>query len=82
MAKILSRIMIGVADVIALRPLNDLFEVKFIQVKTSQNIKEKKVVVKEHQVTETLILQVEWWYFPVKNDHYWQKFRERVEKAK
>lgn len=69
----------GVADVIAIRPVittDNLFEVKFIQVKTSQNIEEKKVVIKEQQISDNLKIQVEWWYFPVKNKKYWEKFKK------
>lgn len=72
----------GIADVIALRPVKNCtdpshYEIKFIQVKTSQSFKEKKVVVKAED-SPCGYINVEYWSFPVKN----AKFRELAKKRK
>lgn len=72
----------GIADVIAIRPVANCvnpahYEVKFIQVKTSQKFKEIKITAQAEESPCGLI-NVEYWNFPVKN----AKFREMMKKVK
>lgn len=73
----------GIADVVGISPLNcghctcpDVFQVRFIQIKTSQEIHGKKVVIKSEEVPFGFV-NVEYHYFPVKNDKYWENYRKR-----
>lgn len=72
----------GIADVVALRPSKDgLYEVKFIQVKTSQKILEEAKALK---TVEAICGQipVEFWYFPVRNTKNWALVRKQKLKKK
>ena len=74
----------GIADVIAIRPVANCtnpshFEVKFIQVKTSQNIAEAKV--KPLAVDSPCgMINVEYRYYPVKNKAYFAKRKKKKKK--
>lgn len=76
----------GLADVVAVKPVKSCtspshFEVKFIQVKTSQSIRELKIIPKAEDSPAGLI-NIEYRYFPVKNDKFWEAHKKRKEKAK
>ena len=77
----------GIADVVAVRPAAHKcsdpahYEVKFIQIKTSQNIKEEKVSLSAEESACGLI-NVEFHFFPVKNKVFLEAARKRKEKDK
>lgn len=76
----------GIADVIAVRPVKGCanpahFQVRFIQVKTSQLTKEEKVEVAVEDSACGMI-NVEYHHFPVKNKVFFEKQRKQKEKAK
>lgn len=64
----------GVADVIWIRPIKQSilepdilvgYDVKFIQIKVSEHIKEKKIEIKR-EPTSCGIIEVEYWKFPIR----------------
>ena len=74
----------GIADVVAVRPAPGCvdpshYEVKFIQVKTSQSLKERKVSVSSEE-TACGYVNVEFHSFPVKNKVFFEEQRKRKEK--
>ena len=76
----------GIADVLALRPARGCtnpahYQARFIQVKTSQKIKEAKTEV-EAQDSSCGFINVEMHYYPVKNKAFFEKQRKQKEKAK
>lgn len=71
----------GVADVVAIRPVKSCvlpshFEVKFIQIKVSENRREAK---QEVQIEETACgeINVEMWKFPVKSSRWHKKTKKK-----
>lgn len=74
----------GIADVIGIRPATACtdpahYEVKFIQVKTSQSIKEEKVTLLAED-SPCGFINVEFHFFPVKNKFFLEAERKRKEK--
>lgn len=77
----------GLADVVAIRPrvckhcaCADVFQVRFFQIKTSQAIKEKKTTIKAEEVPFGYI-NIEYLYYPVKNEAYRKKFSKKKVKS-
>lgn len=76
----------GIADVVALRPAAGCvdpahYEVRFIQVKTSQSFREEKVKVLAEE-SSCGFINVEYRYFPVRNKLFLEAERKRKEKDK
>lgn len=76
----------GIADVVALRPAEGCanpahYEAKFIQVKTSQKIREPKIVMLAEE-SACGYINVEYHSFPVKNKLFFEAERKRKEKNK
>lgn len=76
----------GIADVVGLRPARKCsnpahYEARFIQVKTSQSLREEKVEV-EALDSPCGYINVEFQYYPVKNKVFFEKQRKRKEKEK
>lgn len=76
----------GVADVVAIRPIPDgtnpnYFEVKFVQIKVSENRVGEKVVPTICEVPFGTI-NVEFWKFPVMGAKWREKAKKRKEKVK
>lgn len=76
----------GIADVVALRPAKGCtnpahYEAKFIQVKTSQAIREEKIVTLAED-SACGFINVDYYYFPVKNKLFFEAQRKRKEKDK
>lgn len=75
----------GIADVVAVRPVKGCtnpahYQVRFIQVKTSQKIRESRVEV-EAQDSACGFVNVETHFFPVKNKKFFEEKRKRKEKG-
>ena len=75
----------GIADVVTLRPAKGCtnpahFEAKFIQIKTSQNIREKKVKMLALE-SACGYINVEYHYYPVKNKKFFEAQRKRKAKV-
>ncbi len=76
----------GIADVVAVKPAKNCvnpehYQVKFVQVKTSQALRERKVV-KTAVDSPCGYINVEFHHFPVKNAKFRELARERKEKLK
>ena len=76
----------GPADVIAIRPVKKCtnpahYEVKFLQVKTSQSIKEEKVSWQAEDSPCGLV-NIEYRFYPVKNAKYRELAKKRKLKSK
>jgi hypothetical protein len=76
----------GIADVVAIRPHPDKcpdpnhFEVKFIQIKVSQNTAKYRMILKVEN-SPCGLLNVEWHKYPVKSKS-WHKKRKKVKENK
>ena len=71
----------GIADVVAVRPVRGCtnpahYQVRFIQIKTSQAIREPKIEL-EAVDSACGFINVETWFYPVKNEKYWESYRKR-----
>jgi hypothetical protein len=77
----------GTADVLAVRPVPGScsnpahYEVRFVQIKTSQAIREETVKMIAEE-TACGFVNVEYHYYPVKNEAFFALERKRKEKAK
>ena len=76
----------GIADVVAVRPVKGCtnpahYQVRFIQIKTSQTIKKHKIELEAVDAACGFI-NVEFHYFPVKNKAFFEKQRKQKEKKK